>query len=82
MAAICLAIYSGTVLETRFELSEDASSRRVEEFEQTDGESMSGMEMVGLYLVGTPDRRHGCVRVTTNWEMDFYTGLPIAPMAH
>jgi hypothetical protein len=79
MAAICLAMYSGAVLETRFEVSEGALSQHVEEFERTDGESMSGTEMVGLYLVGTPDRRHGCVRVTTNWEMDYYAGFAYCP---
>jgi hypothetical protein len=30
---------------------------------------------VGLYRVGVPDRRDGCVRITTNSDMDYYAGL-------
>lgn len=79
VAAVCLALSSGAALETRFELSEDALTRHVEEFERTGGESMPSMQMVGLYLVGTPDRRHGCIRVTTNSEMDYYAGIAYCP---
>lgn len=63
----------------RFELSEDALTRFVEEFDQTGEESMSTVQMIGLYQVGPPDRRHGCVRVTTNGEMDYYAGFAYCP---
>src|SRR6266545_5949182 len=59
----------------RFELSEEALTRYVEEFNETGEESMSTVQMVGLYQVGPPDRRHGCIRVTTNADMDYYAGF-------
>jgi uncharacterized protein (DUF983 family) len=66
-------------LEARFELSEDALTRYVQEFNLKGEESMSTVQMVGLYQIGPPDRRHGCVRVTTNAVMDYYAGFAYCP---
>lgn len=73
------AVASGVALEMRFELSEDALTRYVEEFDETGEESMPTVQMVGLYQVGPPDRRHGCIRVATNGEMDYYAGFAYCP---
>ncbi len=81
LAAVFLyfAVPSEAALEARFELSQDALTRYVEEFERTGEESMPTVQMVGLYQVGPPDRRHGCIRVTTNGEMDYYAGFAYCP---
>jgi hypothetical protein len=63
----------------RFEMSEDSLTAYVNEFEETGDKSMSTIQMVGLYQVGPPDRRHGCVRITTNGEMDHYAGFAYCP---
>jgi hypothetical protein len=81
IAAIFLyfAVPSEAALEARFELSEGALTRYVEEFNLKGEESMSIIQMVGLYQIGPPDRRHGCIRVTTNDEMDYYAGFAYCP---
>ena len=79
LAAMFVYLSSDAVLESRFELSENALTRYVEEFERTGDVPMPSVQMVGLYLVGPPDQRHGCVRVTTNGEMDYYAGFAHCP---
>jgi hypothetical protein len=77
-AALILSIVlwrSDAPFETRFELSEGALTHHVDEFARTNGASMPPIQAVGLYRVGVPDRRDGCVRITTNSDMDYYAGL-------
>jgi hypothetical protein len=73
------AFDTGAAVETRFQMSEGALARYVEEFELTGEDSMPTVQMVGLYQVSPPDRRHGCIRVTTNSEMDYYSGFAYCP---
>jgi hypothetical protein len=73
---VLFAVIPGDLpLKTRFGLSEEALTRHVVEFERTGGESSAAIQMVGLYHVGSPGRRDGCVTVTTNSDLDYYAGF-------
>ena len=62
-------------LKTRFELSEAALSRYIDQFEGTGGESSSGSQFVGLYKVVWAYRRDGCVILRTHDGLDYEAGI-------
>lgn len=77
LAAIALfVIIPGQApLNARFEHSEAALTRYAEEFERTGGESVSVGQFVGLYNVGTPYRRDGCLILPTQAGLDYLAGF-------
>ena len=77
LAAVALfAVIPGRApLEARFNLSEAALTRYVEEYERTGGESASVVQFVGLYSVGEPYRRDGCLILPTQGGLDYLAGF-------
>ncbi len=76
-------------LKIRFELSEGALSDFAEQHVNTDGESFSGSEWVGLFKVDNVFRRNGCLILQTHRFIDeegglaYCTGsLPSSPTVH
>jgi len=73
--ALFIVIPSRAPLEVRFELSEAALTRFVERYESTGGESASLTQFVGLYSVGEPYRRDGCLILPTQGGLDYLAGF-------
>ena len=73
--ALFIVIPGRAPLEVRFELSEAALTRYVEQYESTGGESASVTQFVGLYSVGEPYRRDGCLILPTQGGLDYLAGF-------